>query len=282
VRLTADCPLMDPDVVTAVIGLRVERGADYACNVLPRTFPRGLDVEVMTADALRTAHAEADDPAEREHVTPFLYRRPERFRLANLRSGLALGRERWTVDTPEDLEFIRHVAASMPTPLFSWRDVLAAVGINAHPQPGVVTLRPADERDGDRILAWRNERDAVVNSESGTAVAEADHRRWFGARLDDPATKLWIGEVDDVPIGMVRVDVRSGVGTVSVAVDGSRRGEGVGSRLLGALVDELRGDVQVTALEARIRPENVASIKAFERNGFVQSGTDGAVLVFRR
>ena len=99
VRLTGDCPLSDPGIIGEVVALHHERGADYTSNVFPRTFPKGLDVEVVSADALRTAAAEATDAAEREHVTPYLYRHPERFRLANLRSGLGLGDERWTVDT---------------------------------------------------------------------------------------------------------------------------------------------------------------------------------------
>ncbi len=66
VRLTADCPLIDPALVTRVIELRAETGADYACNVLPRTFPRGLDVEVLTAEALAAAAAEAAGVVWRE------------------------------------------------------------------------------------------------------------------------------------------------------------------------------------------------------------------------
>ncbi len=89
IRLTADCPLADPVLIEAVIARHLDRGADYTSNVFPRTFPRGLDCEVMTAAALRAAHAEATDPAEREHVTPFLYRRPERFALANMRNDVA-------------------------------------------------------------------------------------------------------------------------------------------------------------------------------------------------
>ena len=109
VRLTADCPLADPVLVEAVLARHLDRGADYTSNVFPRTFPRGLDCEVMTAAALRTAHAEATDPAEREHVTPFLYRRPERFALANMRNDVPLGREGWTVDTADDLAFVRRI-----------------------------------------------------------------------------------------------------------------------------------------------------------------------------
>ena len=133
VRLTADCPLADPVLIESVLARHLDRGADYTSNVFPRTFPRGLDCEVMTAEALRAAHAEASEPAEREHVTPFLYRRPERFSLANMRNDLPLGREGWTVDTADDLAFVRRIVDHMDDDGFSWREAWAAVG---HPFAG--------------------------------------------------------------------------------------------------------------------------------------------------
>src|SRR5204862_6675946 len=104
VRLTADCPLADPAIVADALALHDRAGAAYTSNSLVRTFPDGLDVEVIAATALRDAHAEAADPLEREHVTPFVYRRPERYRLRALRTPELLGDERWTVDTAADLE----------------------------------------------------------------------------------------------------------------------------------------------------------------------------------
>ncbi|HET7677409.1 MAG TPA: glycosyltransferase family protein, partial [Candidatus Limnocylindrales bacterium] len=82
VRVTGDCPLLDPALVGEVIALLGRGGYDYASNTLePRTWPHGLDAEAFTRAALATAWAEDTDPAWREHVTPFLYRHPERFRL---------------------------------------------------------------------------------------------------------------------------------------------------------------------------------------------------------
>lgn len=106
VRLTSDCPFADPGVIDATIARQLESGADYTSNTPERrTFPRGLDVEVMTARALRDADAEAKDPYEREHVTAFLYRHPERFGIAALDQELDEGEVRWTVDTPDDYAF---------------------------------------------------------------------------------------------------------------------------------------------------------------------------------
>jgi spore coat polysaccharide biosynthesis protein SpsF len=127
VRLTADCPLADWEVIDAVIDLHLKSGADYTSNALERTYPKGLDVEVMTAEALRAACAEAQDPYEREHVTPFLYRHPERFRLVQLTQPEKLDQLRWTVDTPEDFEFVTRVYEALHPAdnAFTSADILA-------------------------------------------------------------------------------------------------------------------------------------------------------------
>lgn len=110
IRLTADCPLADWSVVDRVIEHHVGEGADYTNNTMPeRTFPQGLDVEAVRPGALFEVGREAVDPYEREHVTPFIYRRPDRYRLANVARSPSLGALRWTVDLPADLAFVRDV-----------------------------------------------------------------------------------------------------------------------------------------------------------------------------
>lgn len=273
VRITGDCPLTDPEVVRSVVDLHLEREADYTCNVLPRTYPKGMDVEVIAAHALRTALAEAVDPPEREHVTPFLYRHPERFRLANLRSGADLGDERWTVDTPEDLEAVREIVTRLgPDGRFSWTDVLSTIGRHFVPAPGAVHLRPAGPADRDRLLAWRNDPTTVRHSRTAAAVTDDDHDRWFAARLEDPATRLCIGEVDGEPVGMVRVDIARAVGTISIAIDPTRRGEGLGTAVLRALLETWRSDFQAVRLVADVSIDNPASRRAFLAAGFTPDG----------
>jgi spore coat polysaccharide biosynthesis protein SpsF len=102
VRLTGDCPLADPEVIDQVIRTHLAGGYDYSSNTNPPTYPDGLDTEIMTREALRVMAAEASTPHEREHVTPFLYRRPERFRLGKLQNEIDRSQMRWTVDTPDD------------------------------------------------------------------------------------------------------------------------------------------------------------------------------------
>lgn len=113
VRLTADCPLLSPVVSSRVVGGFVE--CDYASNTLERTYPRGLDTEVFSASVLHVAAREASRPLEREHVTPFLYLHPERFRLRSVVGATDHSGLRWTVDTPDDMAFARAVFAELGT-----------------------------------------------------------------------------------------------------------------------------------------------------------------------
>jgi spore coat polysaccharide biosynthesis protein SpsF len=130
VRLTADCPLADPAVIDETLALHTASEADYTSNTpARRSFPKGLDVEVFEAQALRAAADETADPYDREHVTPFLYRRPERFRIAGLEQAPDEGEVRWTVDRPDDLDFVRAVYAGLyaANPAFTSDDVRALV-----------------------------------------------------------------------------------------------------------------------------------------------------------
>ena len=125
IRVTADCPLIDPEVIDKVIS-RFERGdCDYACNVFVRyTYPDGLDTEVFSFQALERAWREASKPSEREHVTPYL--RTDKFRTANVESETPVSpaKYRWTVDHLADLEFVRRVyAAFSENGNFRFRDV---------------------------------------------------------------------------------------------------------------------------------------------------------------
>jgi spore coat polysaccharide biosynthesis protein SpsF len=129
-RLTGDCPLTDPEVLDAVIDLLVDEDLDYAANTpAHRTYPKGLDVEVMRSACLLRAAREAADPYEREHVTPYLYRRTDLFRQDFLSQDAEEGEVRWTVDRPDDLQFVRAVYDGLyaANPAFTSDDVRAFV-----------------------------------------------------------------------------------------------------------------------------------------------------------
>ena len=129
VRITADCPLIDPNVIDLTITRLIESKADFAANRLPppwhRTYPIGLDVEVVSMPALERAWREATEKYEREHVLPYLYDQPGRFKVEVLDTEPDYGHLRWTVDTSADLAMLQQLASYLPEGLrFSWQDVL--------------------------------------------------------------------------------------------------------------------------------------------------------------
>lgn len=132
-RVTSDCPLLDPGVCEQVVQGFLAGGVDYASNTLERTWPRGLDAEAFSRDALDRADREADQPHEREHVTPYLYQGRGGFRVRAVTGAIDESGHRWTVDTEDDLRFAREalklVGGRDDVP---WTDLLAAV--RAHPE----------------------------------------------------------------------------------------------------------------------------------------------------
>lgn len=125
IRITSDCPLVDPELIDEVVNVLLEQPAiDYASNSLePRSYPRGLDAEAFRRSALAIAWAEDKNPATREHVTPMLRSSP-RFQRVRVSSDNDHSSLRWTVDTPEDLRVVEWIYQQLGGSGFSWREVL--------------------------------------------------------------------------------------------------------------------------------------------------------------
>jgi spore coat polysaccharide biosynthesis protein SpsF len=135
VRITADCPLIDPAVIDRVVAQHLaDPRTDYTCNFFPqRTYPRGLDCEIVTRAALeRVAEMAANRPEYQEHVTLGIYRNPELFRWSQVEADGDYSHFRWTVDTPEDLQLIRKIANFFTDDHFSWQRVVAAFARNPY------------------------------------------------------------------------------------------------------------------------------------------------------
>jgi spore coat polysaccharide biosynthesis protein SpsF len=131
VRLTADCPLLDPALVDAAVGAFAAADVDYLATTQPRSLPRGLDIEVVSTAALREASAEATG-VERVHVTPFVYQHPDRFRLAGLVFHPDSSDLRVTLDTVEDAALLDALIDRLGDRLLPWREVVAA--LRDHPE----------------------------------------------------------------------------------------------------------------------------------------------------
>jgi spore coat polysaccharide biosynthesis protein SpsF len=133
VRITSDCPLIDPDVIDHSVHAFRRASVDYASNALePRTYPRGLDVEVIARAALERAGRDDHNAAWREHVTPYIYRHPEHFRILRvIADPTSHPEQRWSVDTSEDYEFVQLIYEALGRDDFTWLEALAVV--DAHP-----------------------------------------------------------------------------------------------------------------------------------------------------
>lgn len=132
VRITSDCPLLMPEVSGRVVERFRTDDCDYASNTLERTYPRGLDTEVVSTLVLRKANCQASEPEEREHVTPYIYRNPDSFKLCSVTAEEDRSELRWTVDQKADLELIRRIYELLPTPTAGYEDLLSL--ISAHPE----------------------------------------------------------------------------------------------------------------------------------------------------
>ena len=171
VRITADCPVIDPALIDNVVNTLREDEYDFACNRLPppwhRTYPIGLDVEACTFKVLEQAWKKAQEPQHREHAMPYFYEgveltrqsrtletgtSPRGYQIALLHHTTDFGEYRWTVDTPEDLEFMRQVYSRFDgRDDFTWKEVLDLV--HDHPELAQInagvqhkTLKDVDTR----------------------------------------------------------------------------------------------------------------------------------------
>ena len=111
VRICSDSPLVDPIVVDKVIKTFADDSAkyDYVSNTIEYGYPIGLHTEVFSIEALENAYSNATDPVEREHVTPYIYRNPDVFKINSITLGTNLSHYRWTVDYPEDFSLIKNI-----------------------------------------------------------------------------------------------------------------------------------------------------------------------------
>ena len=131
IRITGDCPLVDPYLLDEMLGFYVENNYDYVSNTIIPTYPDGLDIEIFSFKSLRKTFNEAKLKSEKEHVTPYIWKNPGIFQLYNYRNKEELSNYRWTVDEQLDLELIRQIYSNFkPKIIFSFQDVIEMGKLN--------------------------------------------------------------------------------------------------------------------------------------------------------
>lgn len=154
VRLTGDCPFIDPDMLDDLVGmfLELKPALDFAANRLPmeRTVPIGLDAEICSFEALEKAWQETTEKHHREHVMPYFYENPDIFNILHMKHDPDYGYMRWTLDTPEDLEMLKKVADHfVGKDDFSWLEVLDLIEKYPEIQEINLDVRHKDYREVD-------------------------------------------------------------------------------------------------------------------------------------
>lgn len=165
VRLTADCPLTDPNVIDDVISFYMNGDYDYVSNSVPPTFPDGLDIEIFKFSCLKQAWQEAQLSSEREHATPYIYNNPQKFKLGNYENTTDLSHLRWTVDEPEDFEFVEKIYKELYpfNPEFVMRDILKL--LNKQPELLEINNMFARNEGYQKSL----DEDAIINNKNKEA-----------------------------------------------------------------------------------------------------------------
>lgn len=169
VRVTSDCPLIDPEIVDVVIAhfLKYRKNIDFASNALKRTFPHGLNVEVFSFEALQRTWRKSTQAYQREHVTPYIWEHPLIFRLTNVENRENLSHFRWTVDEKKDLEFVREIYKRLyrNNRIFLMKEILAL--LNREPNLTKINSSIQTKLPGAHI---------VEDSCSGPRIAKLDQK----------------------------------------------------------------------------------------------------------
>ncbi len=173
--------------------------------------------------------------------------------------------------------------APAPVPAASARELLATIdaarsssrtGRRVSPSPRV-SLRPAGMQDARLLLEWRNDRDTRRWSRSAEEITPEEHSQWFRETLAEGSTQLWVAEHEERPVGQVRIGPeRGGIAEVHVAIAPAARGRGLGGAVLVQAAAQALAEPRIRLLHAGVKPENAASLRAFERAGFERAGHD--------
>lgn len=281
-------PITAPMVAVALGAVVVEKhytlsktlpGPDHAFAIEPDEL-RELVRRIRQVEQVLGDPAKAVDPAEDE-LRAFARRsvfatraiaKGELFSETNtavLRRGkLAAGLE------PRDQPHVLGRPASQDIEAFRALQVQDVAGEGAPLGPDPVQLRRATAGDARLVWTWNNEPEARRLSLSTASIPWESHLSWFGARIANPACRLWIIEANGEPRGVVRLEreLRGGVGVgvVSIALGPEARGQGLGPKALVAACERYMGETGDEEIEALILPENVGSVRAFVRAGFVR------------
>lgn len=291
-RLTADCPLIDPSVCEQVLALLQRTNADYACNTDPPTWPDGLDCWAVTRAALERAGREATRPSDREHVLSFIRNHRNAFQCEILRCPLPdLTAERWTLDTPKDFEFLSALVEQLPPDVEvpGYLEVLRA--LDSAPELRKINADSQRNEGFDKSLAEEGLLQAESFEASGRALERALKVIPLGAQtfsrshiqFPEGQAPLFLthgdgGHVWDVD-GNEYVDLVCGLMPVLLGYRDPDVDEAITRQLARGITFSLATELEAEVAEKMVRTIPCAEMVRFGKNG--SDATTGAVRVAR-
>ena len=293
VRITSDCPLIDPQVVDLVIEKHLNSGADYTSNVLQRTFPRGLDIEVFNFKVLEKTQKEARKNYQREHVTPYIYEHPEIFELQHIEAKGKLRRPelRLTVDTKEDLKLIREIYRHLYKlrkifyteeiiDLFNNHQELIKINEKVRQKNWAneimrssnisIRIRKANFSDVEFLWYLRNQPDVYRYFKKPKRVSWEEHIKWIVPIILRMHKKnIFIIENDSLPIGQIRFDYdKEKRAQMSISLLKEFRGKGIATQSFKKAIKILKKEKKIRTFFAEVHKDNTFSQKFFENLNF--------------
>jgi len=301
VRLTGDCPLLDPQVISETLALFRQARADYACNVAPPSWPDGLDCEVISRAALDVAAQEAVRASDREHVTPYIRANRQRFTVLNLSCPVpGMSRHRWTIDTQQDLEhaarLIDWLAGSEPKKAigpFRWTDVLRAEEALAEEKS--VSAASREPRNAGYLKSLVDERLAGAGNAPPRSYAASTALLQRAERTIPLGAQTFSKSRVQFPVGAAPLFLTAGRGSRVWDVDGNEYVDLVNGLLcvsLGYCDTDVDAAVRrqldrgvsfslATDLEAELAERLVRLIPAAEKVRFGKNGSDATSAAVR-
>lgn len=312
VRITGDCPLIDPGVIDDVVNFYKNGDFDYVTNGINSNFPDGMDVEVFSFEALRKAWEEAKLPSEREHVTAYIWKNPSLFKLGTFKGNKNYSAYRLTVDEPKDFSLVSQVISQLypENPDFSLEDIISYLEKN--PEGAAVNSQFArnegliksikEEQDqtkveGERIYlrlltpsdatseyaGWLN--DPKVNEFLETKKATIGGlREYVEGKRTDPKVVFWgiFDSKSDKHIGNIKlepVDLSEGVAVLGILIgDKDYWGMGIATEAINLACEWAAKNLRLKTMTLGVYSAHVGAIKAYEKAGFKvfkDKGADG-------
>jgi len=155
IRITADCPLIDPELISQMLSFYLKHNYDYVANNIKPTYPDGLDCQIASFKALKVEWEKAQWKSEREHVMRYICNHPKKFKIFNYKNKINLSKYRWSVDEINDLKFVRKIYLSMrPRKIFSTNKVLQLIKKN----PKLLEINKGIIRDEGYLISLRNDK----------------------------------------------------------------------------------------------------------------------------